>query len=83
MLAVTPNEDDVNNKREDVHVTITVTKGRWIGQGQKKHFIFNGAKMSYTEATAEPLSTKEAKIVNDLINQPDRQGEVENIPLNI
>ena len=83
MLAVTPNEDDVNNKREDVHVTITVTKGRWIGQGQKKHFIFNGAKMSYTEATAEPLSTKEAKIANDLINQPDRQGEVENIPLNI
>jgi hypothetical protein len=62
-----------------------VAKGRWIEPNAEAYFEFNGKHMSYkpVNAVGRILSTKEAKVARDLINQPDRRGEVENIPLNI
>ncbi len=68
-------------------VTITPTKGRWTGDEGVLTLDFRGKYMHFTvndkDLYGEPLPTREAKAVNDIANQPDRRGEVENIPLNI
>jgi hypothetical protein len=85
LLSLNPEALEEGEKKENTRVSVKVAKGRWIEPNAEAYFEFNGKHMSYkpVNAVGRILSTKEAKVARDLINQPDRRGEVENIPLNI
>jgi replicative DNA helicase len=76
MLSVT-REKPVNGVSK---VTFTPTKGRWTDDSKALHLDFRGEYMHFTvnddSLYGEPLTTREAKIVKDIMNQPDEQSKL-------
>jgi hypothetical protein len=57
---------------------VKVAKGRWIEPNAQAYFEFNGGHMMYkpVNAVGRVLTSKEAKTVTDIVNQPDRQTKL-------
>ena len=66
MLSLVPDEE-----AKEI-ISLNVAKGRWINPDGKAVFEFNGASMAYTMLNAIkkpiPMSTKEAKVAQDLFD---------------
>lgn len=78
MLSLTPNEEEAKTGKEEVEVTLTVTKGRWVKYHAKAVFKFNGEYMSYkpTDSMGEPLTPKEQKVAMDLYNMMENETKL-------
>lgn len=78
LLSLNPETLEEGERKENTRVTVKVAKGRWIEPNAEAYFEFNGKHMTYkpVNAVGRVLTSKEAKTVTDIVNQPDRQTEL-------
>lgn len=78
MLSLTPNEEQAKAGKEEVEITLTVTKGRWVKYHAKAMFKFNGKYMSYIpmDCAGEVLTPKEQKVATDLYNMMENETKL-------